>query len=608
MSRGLLLQLLTAAVLLVAIWLVTRGGADLDSAEEVPRSAGNEEPAPAMLKGSGETEEPQGDAVVAEAPLSEAPETTASPRAEESAPTDTASLTVRVVDGQGRPRSGLRIRLYVQKGETWEFTHDVRLDATGEVHFDDAHPDVVYLWIDVDRAHRSKRLELSAETPTEVEVTVPVGGTVTGTARHREKGVLAHVNVVIEHKGTDVRATYRTRTDAQGRFRLEGVVPGTHGVGVYGAPIDYNRRARAHVVVQDGEAVHTDIVLGTLSLFGRVRDAVTGKPVPEVRVSVASLYLPTSTDASGTFRIHDLPPGTYFLGFRRDGYRSSNFQDVEVVSGAVAEVEIELHRAGLLVLKLVTPEGRAVTGSVEIQATPVAGKGESARTSARTDGFGVVRWEQVLPGTYTVTAQIEGYRVAPIQVEVGASDDPIAIACVPLPREGVPVLRGIVRDGRTREPIPGVQIRHQRGRFDPVVTGETGAYALWRYLGSPLRLIVAKDGYGIRFIRGVKVEEGKETVLDIELMPAAQLHLWLTDVRGDPVVGSVTLAIHPKQQDKGWTSVGTSVRADAEGHAVYEEIVPGEYELAVIDEKAGRGEVDAVIQPGATVVRIQLGL
>ena len=609
MRRGVVPLLLILAALVLAIWLAGRGGEAPGSGDELARTAQDEEEVPPMLVGSGKAVAP-GDEPSREAAPAMPPPVEVAKRDEASAAPErlegVATLVVRVQDAQGRPRPGLRIRLYVPIAGKWEFTHDVRLDETGVVRFDDAYPSKVYLWIDDDHSHRSRQLVLNAAHVTEADVVVPLGGTITGTVRHVEKGVLAGIDVVLEHEDRGMRATYRARTDAEGRFRLEGVTAGTHGLGFYGASIGYNRRPRAQVVVRDEVTTHKDVVLGRVTVTGRVRDAVTGEPIPEVRVGVANLYLPTTTDASGTFRILDLPPGSYYLGFTRDGYLQGSRRDVQVSAGTVTEVEIDLQPAGLVVLRLTTPAGKAVTGPVQFRFSPVGGQGTSASARPRTDGFGVARCERVLPGIYTLETKIAGYEVEPVQVEVGKSETPVDVVCRPVAREGVPLLSGVVRDARTGDPIPGVEVRSEQGSHDPAVTNEEGRYELWWRTGGSLRLIVTRDGYGIRFLRGMQAERGKETAFDIELTPAAVLHLWLTDERGDAVVGSLTLVIHPKKRDRGWTNVGTGVRADAEGHAVYEEIVPGDYQLTVIDEKAGRGKAEAAIQPGENVVRIQL--
>jgi hypothetical protein len=610
--RGVLPLLLILLALGVALWLALRAGDESDSGDEIGRAAEEEDEAPPMLKGTGEAGAPASDAAVETPPDRPA----ARPGGEGERKDEAASapevlegeatLVVRVKDAQGRPRPGLRIRLYVPIGGNWEFTHDVELDETGEVRFDDAYPSRAYLWIDDANVHRSRRVQLDAAKPTEVDVVVPVGGTITGTARHREKGVLAGIYVVVEIKEQACRATCRTRTDAEGRFCLEGVPPGTHGMALHGQALDYNQRPRAQVVVRDGETVHKNIVLGQVMLTGRVRDAATGEPLPEVGVNVGSLYLPTTTDASGTFRVVDLPPGSYYLGFYRDGYQRGKLDDVEVSEGAITEVGIDLQPAGLVVLRLRTPEGRTVTGTAQFQFSPVQGQGTYASAERRTDGYGVARCERIRPGTYLLRTLIGGYEVEPARVEVGRSETPIDVVCRPVAREGVPLLSGVVRDARTEEPVPGATIAARQGFEDPAITNEEGRYALWWRGEGSVDLIVSRDGYGIRFLRGVRLKQGEGTRLDIELTPAAVLHLWLTNARGDPVVGKLTLVIHPKKKEPGLTSVGTSVRADAAGHAVYEEIVPGDYEFTVIDEQAGRGKAEAAIQPGENVVRIQL--
>ncbi len=616
MRRRVVPLLLLVCAVPVAVWLATREGGSPDSGEEIGRAREEAEPVPPMLRGAADAAvaDPQpptpsgaGAAATTDAVDGESlPEEPLPAAAEEAAETGPAAVHVRVVDGDGRPRPGLTIRLNAKIDGTFRLTHRVRLDENGEARLEDLVPGRAYVWIEDGKGHRSRGIDLEAGRTTAVEAVVPVGAVVTGTVRHVEKGVLPGIRVQLEVKEQGGTATFITRSDEEGRYRLEGVPPGTHGVSLRGMTIGFSLRPRAQVTVQDGETCEQDLVLGRMTIEGRVRDAVTGRPLPEVHVDVAGTYAPTATDASGTFQVLDLPPGRYRVWFRKDGYQGKGSDEVEVAEGIVARVEIDLEPAAVLVLRLRTPEGRAVTGRIRVEYEARGTKRHSSTTWCTTDGLGVARYERILPGSYRVKVSLEGYDIDAVRAQVGSDETPVDVVCRPQATDSSPTLRGVVRDAHTCDPIPGVTIRTQRGMGETAVTNGEGAYAFLRLAGRGLRLIVSKDGYGIRFLRGVEAQEGEETVLDIELTPAAVLHLWLTDARGEPVVGGLTLSIHPKERDGGGTQVGTGVTADAEGHAVYRQIVPGDYQLLVIDEKAGQGRAEAVITPGENAVRIRL--
>ena len=57
---------------------------------------------------------------------------------------------------------------------------------------------------------------------------------------------------------------------------------------------------------------------GLANLYGKVTDAVTGRPIPQVRVMLNGLE--TYTNAGGNYAFADLEPGEYVLQFSKEGY------------------------------------------------------------------------------------------------------------------------------------------------------------------------------------------------------------------------------------------------------------------------------------------------
>ncbi|MHC4933575.1 MAG: carboxypeptidase-like regulatory domain-containing protein, partial [Planctomycetota bacterium] len=104
--------------------------------------------------------------------------------------------------------------------------------------------------------------------------------------------------------------------------------------------------------------------------------------------------------------------------------------------------------------------------------------------------------------------------------------------------------------------------------------------------------------------RDVKVEKGEERTLDLQLHPAATVHLFVVDPKGRPVAGRLFFGIHAKNE--GGTRVGTSVKADDEGRATYRQIVPGPYSLRVLLREIGEAKVEVEILPGENRVEVRL--
>ena len=57
---------------------------------------------------------------------------------------------------------------------------------------------------------------------------------------------------------------------------------------------------------------------GLANLYGKVTDAITGRPIPQVRVMLNGLE--TYTNAGGNYAFADLEPGEYVLQFSKEGY------------------------------------------------------------------------------------------------------------------------------------------------------------------------------------------------------------------------------------------------------------------------------------------------
>ena len=155
--------------------------------------------------------------------------------------------------------------------------------------------------------------------------------------------------------------------------------------------------------------------LGTGVISGRVLDVSTQQPIADAVITAASPALQGEqivvTDASGTFRIPNLPPGLYSVRYEVDGYHPYSRNDLEVSSTVTIRVDAELLPTTLSAQE-VTVVGSAPTvdmGSTRSGVTlgsdftsrvpiaPASGKGGAARSfeqlaeaapTARSDTFG----------------------------------------------------------------------------------------------------------------------------------------------------------------------------------------------------------------------------
>jgi len=78
------------------------------------------------------------------------------------------------------------------------------------------------------------------------------------------------------------------------------------------------------------------------SISGRVTDAGTGAPVSAAQVQVAGLTLGTVSGDDGTYRISNVPVGTYTLIVRRIGYLERRTPGVTVTAGGTATANVSI--------------------------------------------------------------------------------------------------------------------------------------------------------------------------------------------------------------------------------------------------------------------------
>jgi iron complex outermembrane receptor protein len=84
---------------------------------------------------------------------------------------------------------------------------------------------------------------------------------------------------------------------------------------------------------------------GGVTFSGRLVNSLSGAPIAGANVTLDELRRQTTSNADGTFTFDNVPPGTYHVSVRADGY-SSRRSEVAVAAGATAvdvRVDPELH-------------------------------------------------------------------------------------------------------------------------------------------------------------------------------------------------------------------------------------------------------------------------
>lgn len=306
----------------------------------------------------------------------------------------------------------------------------------------------------------------------------------------------AIVAVTLDDEGGEASA----RSDAQGGFRLTGLVPGRYHPRASGD--GYRGEAAASVLLGLGQSV--DGVVIAVRPASRVRGTVVidrggGKVEPCPRGAVM-LTDPASQasgrdslELDGAFAILALAPGRYEARVRCNGHAAQRqYPPVEVVAGA-----------DVTLVFTVTP-GAVITGTARTTAgAPVAGAWVSARATtagefvpgafARSGDDGVYHLTGLRGGTYELEAIARGQADASSREPVTVAPGGVATADVVFPASGA--VAGVVVDPAGR-PMAGLQVSAGGRWLDAVaVTGDDGTFRLDGVEPGQRRLTVSRGRF-----------------------------------------------------------------------------------------------------------------
>lgn len=212
-------------------------------------------------------------------------------------------------------------------------------------------------------------------------------------------------------------------TDYEGSFRFEDLEPDTYRLG-----LSHSREALVHneTVELPGDR---DLVirLQPNQVRGVVRDAESGQPVGGASVmlrhAAPEFLVADATGRDGSFRVSRVPPGTYRMTVRAEGYSPAE-QDVSVESGReVADLEVALVPASGLDLAVRLASGRIPelvhVRVLDAQGTPVLAE------SLRPDGNGAIRLSTLKAGSWSLVLSAAGGATA--VVPVAAPGEPVDV-------------------------------------------------------------------------------------------------------------------------------------------------------------------------------------
>jgi len=321
-------------------------------------------------------------------------------------PTSTGTLRVKALRADGDPLPGATV-IVRQRGPKSTEERRSETDAEGTAPFPNLTPGRWSVFVSKAAGSCEGDVDVRAGETADMAVSFTEGtAVIEGTVRSRDSGPFADTSVNASIRRDGATRHFSTRTDAEGRYRLEKLPAGKCLVSASVKIEGKFKTMMEWIELTDGAVVHKDFEHG-------VREAGTGRPIADASVRTQTpMYDSTKSDDRGQWQLLNLMPGDYGVSVSKDGYGIEFVRGIEV-GGPARRLDLELRPAAELVLIVTGPDGRPYQGRLIVSFRPtVEGVGTRVGTSVTTDESGRAVYRQVLPGGYDILFRAESVGAA----------------------------------------------------------------------------------------------------------------------------------------------------------------------------------------------------
>jgi protocatechuate 3,4-dioxygenase beta subunit len=400
-------------------------------------------------------------------------------------------------------------------------------------------------------------------------------------------------------------------TDAEGRFELAGLEPGTYSVVarhadfapgiVTGIAVDVEGRADLSIGLTVGAAVTGRLVDSEeRPLSGRVAaQELAGQPMARGLIEL----LRTEVGADGRFRIERFPPGSYALGILAPRFAGRRVE--AEVSGADPVVDlgdIALEQ-GLAIRGRVRSSGGGPIADAEIATGGFDMMRGGVMVDARSGADGSFVLAGVLPGATQVNVRASGYASVNNKT-MTAGEEPVDVILTP----GGSITGLVVEeDGRPIDAyrIVGSAARSKpwEGRIDKSVGSADGRFLLEDLSEDTYVLQVFVPDRAPATVPGVRVVAGRTGDAGTIRVPrGGVVRGTVVDTSGDPVIGATVKAYGATQEMMEWRDTLQTV-SEPSGSFEIKGVPEGRRQIvathpdyavgdALVDVVAGKGPVE----------------
>lgn len=483
----------------------------------------------------------------------------------------------RVVDAGGSPISGAELQLTWEKRltgldvPTGRADKLRRSDVEGRFAFGGLRAGEVTLetWAPGFQESDPRTLELrtkegSAENE-DLVIVLERGATVRGEVTTAGGRPLDGVRVSAGRPGT--------LSDAEGRFRLDGVAPGPTAVKAFHS---HYGTLRKEIEAEMGDNWVELVYAEGHEVRGQVVDE-SGRPLAEAGLELAAEGRPGSpfyrarSRADGSFRIAPVARGEYQLAAELPGWVSERRRTLHVDDEDVEDVRVVLERAALVTGMVF---GLDFDDLARVRVGAEDGRGASIR--GRLDYTGAYEIRDLPPGDWVVRAVLGGGRrqvQERLEVPPGGAE-----LRRDLRFEERFVLTGTVLLGG--EPLPGALVSltgRELAVEREVASDYQGRFEIEDLEPATYNLGVAHGRELVVANRDVKLDGNRDVVID--LVPARVSGRVVDAASGDPVAGALVALV--RLSETGEETNALSAASGEDGAFDFPRAPPGRYRVSV---------------------------
>lgn len=518
-------------------------------------------------------------------------------------------VTGRIVDadGEGCPQGVVALQ-----GKSSGRTLAEMTDGSGVVVFDAVLPDTYDVLVAcVGRTHEGPPPTLTVADADVREQTwqVAPGATMSGRVLDASGAALADASISAYITGPGAGAAHGARTDADGRFRLEGLGSGNYTVQ---ASHDEHGEASEVDVAVAKDDIEVELRLSeTGAIEGTVIDA-DGQPQGGAIIRHrAPPYRSVVAKDDGTFRLAGMPAGTFTLMAERSANEVSTSGSVSVTVGETSELELTLPATKGTITGVVKGEDGDVVQDAIVTTLPdaiVDGRGRERGMGHLHDlaGFGRDRAPVLTDaeGHFEIPVYADGTHTVLVQRRGGGETHADHVAAGAHVTLEIPALasisgRAVSADGQGAKAL-GI-------RLSNLATGSTltetfyiddGAFEFGDLAAGKYELVATSEQGRARAEVELSAGEAVEDLM-VSLVGGVTVRGKVIDVTtNEPVEGMMVLMGPPDEDINEFAAKAERAmvfqkkghRTDESGQFELSEVPPGAVRVMVMSEKLGKDQ------------------